>query len=70
MRQRTLRVKGMSCEHCVKTVKTALESVPGVAQAQVSLSEGTAAVQLTLEQVSSERLIQAVKDAGYEAEEA
>lgn len=67
MTQQRLNVKGLSCEHCVQTVKQALEKIAGVAQARVSLDEGTAEVELS-ESVSPDRLVQAVRDAGYDAE--
>jgi copper chaperone len=37
----TLKVTGMSCEHCVKAVKNASTDVPGVSDAEVSLEAGT-----------------------------
>ncbi len=58
----------MSCEHCVQTVTKALESVPGVAKANVTLATGMAEVQLRSDQVTVEQLRKAVQDAGYEVE--
>jgi len=43
-----LRVDGMSCEHCVQAVKKALEGVPGVRSARVSLEQGLAEVEAAL----------------------
>jgi copper chaperone len=40
MEKKTLKVQGMSCEHCVKAVKNAL-AISGVADVAVSLKEGT-----------------------------
>ncbi len=37
MAQLTATVQGMTCQHCVKTVTTALESVPGVEGVTVDL---------------------------------
>lgn len=58
----------MSCEHCVQTVKKALESVPGVAKANVALATSMAEVELRSAQVTVEQLRKAVRDAGYEVE--
>jgi len=33
-------VAGMTCQHCVATVKKAVQRVPGVIQAEVSLANG------------------------------
>ena len=62
--QRTLRIEGMMCSHCENAVKTALEAVPGVRQAQASAADGTAVVTLDGE-VSAEALENAVTAAGY-----
>ncbi len=64
-----LRVDGMSCEHCVQAVKKALEGVPGVRSAQVSLEQGLAEVEAAdAEGVAVEQLVKAVEAAGYRAE--
>ncbi len=62
----TLTIEGMMCQHCVAHVKKALEGVEGVASAEVSLDDKTAAVTLSGD-VSTDTLIAAVKDAGYVA---
>ncbi|OBX08620.1 copper-transporting ATPase [Gallibacterium salpingitidis] len=58
-----LKLADLSCQHCVKSVTNALNSVAGVQQVKVSLHyakvEGEA---------SAEQLIQAVQQAGYQAE--
>jgi copper chaperone len=61
-----LKVTGMTCNHCVKHVTTALEGVAGVSQAKVDLARGEAVVEGNAELAD---LIAAVKDEGYEAEE-
>lgn len=33
----SLKIKGMSCQHCVGSVKNALESIPGLSQVTVNL---------------------------------
>jgi len=65
--EKKLRIEGMSCEHCVQAVKKALEGLPGVVEARVSLEGGEAHVRLSTE-VSAEKLIKAVEEAGYRAE--
>ncbi|GHV62587.1 mercuric reductase [Spirochaetia bacterium] len=37
-----LKIDGMSCDHCVKHVKDALEEISGVKSAKVSLKENGA----------------------------
>jgi copper chaperone len=61
-----LKVKGMSCAHCVSAVTDALAAVPGVTAVEsVNLDNGLAAVRGT---ASADALVAAVKQAGYEAE--
>ena len=64
--EKILNVEGMSCNHCMATVKKALENVDGVKEADVILEEKRAEVKLDKE-VSDEILVDAVKDAGYSA---
>jgi Cu+-exporting ATPase len=61
-----LSIAGMSCAGCVNAVENALRRVPGVAAATVNFAEHTAQVTGAVE---AQRLIQAVKDAGYDAAE-
>ncbi len=61
-----LTIEGMSCMHCQKHVKEALEKVKGVKQAEVSLEKKEALVTCK-DKVTKENLIEAVKNAGYEA---
>src|SRR3569623_346219 len=61
-----LSIAGMSCAGCVSAVETALRGVPGVHEAAVNLAERTAEVSGT---AASTALIEAVKQAGYDAAE-
>ncbi|RRD94582.1 copper chaperone [Clostridiales bacterium COT073_COT-073] len=63
-----LKIKGMSCGHCVKHVTNALSEVEGVSELQVNLEKANATMQVT-DQVSNEALIEAVTEAGYEVVE-
>ncbi|HRY15256.1 MAG TPA: heavy metal translocating P-type ATPase, partial [Candidatus Competibacteraceae bacterium] len=63
---RRLAVTGMSCAGCVAAVENALRSAPGVATADVNFAERTAQVS---GDVPLATLIQAVRDAGYDASE-
>jgi copper chaperone len=38
----TVKIKGMSCQHCVGSVKKALESIPGISQVNVDLEAAKA----------------------------
>lgn len=62
-----LVVRGMNCSGCANSVTQALRTVPGVANAEVSLQEGRARVRWANGEQSVDKLIAAVKEAGYEA---
>lgn len=64
-----LKVKGMSCDHCARTVTEALERVDGVERANVDLNAGRAVVEYHDGSASPRALASAVMDEGYSAEE-
>ena len=68
MQTEHLKVTGMTCGGCTKTVTHALEEIPGVSNVKVSLDTGEAAVLFDEHQTTLERLMSAVKNAGYGAE--
>lgn len=59
-----LNVSGMTCGHCQKTVKEALERVPGVEKAAVDLESGVATIDGSAD---AQVLVKAVEDEGYGA---
>lgn len=70
MAMTTLKVSGMSCQHCVKSVKEALEGRDGVLGATVDLPKGRAEVEYDPTRVTPEQLASVVMDEGYMAEPA
>ena len=61
----TLKVQGMTCNHCVMRVAKALKAVPGVQDAKVDLQKAEAAVTYDDAKATMEKLSLAVVDAGY-----
>ena len=60
-----VKIKGMSCQHCVKTVKTALEEIDGIANVAVDLATGEVAFEET-RPVDKDLVREKIKKAGYE----
>jgi len=60
-----LDVKGMNCQHCVKSVQTALTGQTGVSNVQVDL--GAAQAYVTGRGFQVDELISAVSSAGFTA---
>jgi mercuric reductase len=61
-----LRVTGMTCDHCARTIEQALRCVAGVERAAVSFPDGLARVE-TGAGLAPDALIAAVQAAGYAA---
>ena len=59
-------VNGMSCEHCVKAVKNALEPLPGVSSVAVDLSAKTVTVEHEPAQITEDRIKFEIEDQGYD----
>ena len=65
MSKTVLKIEGMMCEGCVKTVRESLEGLQGIESVDVNLKKGTATV--VHNGVSDETLVGAVVDAGFRA---
>ena len=61
-----LAIEGMSCGHCVKSVRNALESIPGIQVNDVQV--GSATVETDGTPASIAAIKAALDDAGYPAE--
>ena len=61
---RDYTVSGMTCAHCVLSVREEVSEVAGVQHAEVDLASGRLTV--TGESISDEAVKAAVADAGYE----
>jgi copper chaperone len=60
-----LKVKGMSCQHCVMAVTKTLNGIEGIKNVQVDLAKGEVRFD-NIKEVASNRIEKAITDAGYE----
>ena len=67
MKTTTIKIGGMSCDGCVKSITRALQAVPGVSKAEVSLERAEATIAFDPEKVAKPALVEAVEDAGFTA---
>ena len=65
--EKVLLVEGMSCGHCEKAVKDALEGLDGVTKVVVNLE--TKRVEVVGDKLDDKILKESVEDAGYEVVE-
>lgn len=61
-----LKIEGMTCGGCVKSVTRVLTEVVGVQHAEVSLEKAQAEVTFDENKVSVDVLIDAIEEAGYD----
>ena len=67
METTTIKISGMTCGGCVKSVTRVLTALPGVEKADVSLTPGTAAVAFDAQKINVEQIKSAIREAGFEA---
>lgn len=63
--KKKISISGMSCEHCVKHVSTALQELSGVTKVEISLAAKSAVIEASAD-ISDEVIKTAIDDAGYE----
>ena len=62
-----LKVEGMTCDACVRSVERKLLKVVGVESARVNLGAGKATVEYDDSQARADQFIAAVEQIGYHA---
>jgi copper chaperone len=62
---KSIKIKGMSCQHCVMAATKALSAIDGIEDVKVDLKSGTATYDET-KPVDSQIIASAIKKAGYE----
>lgn len=63
-----IKIKGMSCQHCVMAATKALNAVDGITKVDVDLKTGTATYEES-KPVDAAVVAAAIKKAGYEVVE-
>ncbi|MEE9911321.1 MAG: copper ion binding protein [Deltaproteobacteria bacterium] len=62
---KSIKIKGMSCQHCVMAVTKALGAIDGIKDVQVDLKTGTATYEET-KPVDAKVVAAAIAKAGYD----
>ena len=60
-----LKVKGMSCQHCVMSVTKALSQLDGIQNIEVDLQKGEVRFNNT-KAIASSRIEKTIEEAGYQ----
>ncbi|QHZ45589.1 MULTISPECIES: copper chaperone CopZ [Bacillus] len=66
MEQKTLKVEGMSCNHCVQAVEGSVGELGGVEAVKVDLGAGTVEISFDSEKVSLKEIVDTIEDQGYD----
>ena len=62
-----IRIEGMHCHKCEKSIQKLLSGYPGVYEVEVDFNSGQASILFDRGSVSVSQLMQAINDAGYQA---
>lgn len=63
--KKKILIDGMSCEHCVNHVSTALKGLTDVTKVEVNLADKHAILE-AVENLNDDEIKDTIKDAGYE----
>ncbi len=62
----SFKVDGMSCNHCKKSIESAVKALEGVTDASVSLEQNLVEISYDSNVVGRDELDRAIKNAGYQ----
>jgi copper chaperone len=63
MAETTIKIEGMSCQHCIMAVKKALGGIPAILQSDVQI--GSAMVKYDESKIKKEDIESKIEEAGY-----
>ena len=63
-----LQVSGMTCQHCVSSVKNSVMALQGVNQVDVSLENGSVDIAYDNPNLNASQIAAAIEDQGYDVE--
>ncbi len=66
LKKAKIKIDGMSCQHCVKTVTDVMMGIDGVSQVKVNLKKGEARLKFERDRLDLESLETAIVTAGFE----
>lgn len=61
-----IKIDGMACEHCVKSVKNALTEIEGLKILTVKIGEAEVDIKDELKEKIEKEIIEKLDDAGYD----
>ena len=68
MEKSILRVPGMMCQHCVKSITGAVSALQGATLVEVDLEEKKVSVEYDAAQITLDAIKAAIEDKGFDVE--
>lgn len=62
----SLKVEGMSCNHCVQSIEKAVGKLFGVQSVKVSLADKNVQVDFNEDEVKEDKIKEAIEEQGYD----
>ncbi|MBH0157207.1 MAG: copper chaperone CopZ [Bacillota bacterium] len=66
MEKTTLKVEGMSCNHCIIAIEGSVGKLDGVSHTKVNLKEGIVEVEYDSSKVNLDEIKETIDDQGYD----
>ncbi|WP_295162050.1 cation transporter [uncultured Brachyspira sp.] len=66
MKNVTIKIKGMGCQNCVNAVTKELNALNGINKVDVSLENACAQVEYDESRISTDKMLEAIKELEYE----
>ncbi|MFQ5450491.1 MAG: heavy-metal-associated domain-containing protein [Nitrospinaceae bacterium] len=66
MTSNTIKVEGMSCDHCVQTIKKAVNEIPGIEKVEVDLEKKEVRVDFDEGKTDLHNISAMITGVGYE----
>lgn len=66
MRQESLKVDGMTCQHCVQTITDALQKITGLNSVEVDLDKKEVGVKFNENETSLQEISDKIIEVGFE----
>jgi copper chaperone len=62
----TLKVQGMSCNHCVNSIEQSVGNLTGVSSVKVELKSGEVTVKFDNEAITLNQIKETIEETGYD----
>ena len=64
--EKIIDVDGITCDHCVVTIKTAIESLSGIIRVNVDIQKKQVIVEFNESLKDSKKILEKIEEAGFE----